>query len=58
MAAAPPAPPVPQPLQRPHFVGIGGAGMSGIAKLLSQRGARVAGSDARQTATVEALRGR
>ncbi|WP_425828336.1 UDP-N-acetylmuramate--L-alanine ligase [Streptomyces fractus] len=41
---------------RPHFIGIGGAGMSGIAKILAQRGARVAGSDARESATAQALR--
>ncbi|MFJ8824089.1 UDP-N-acetylmuramate--L-alanine ligase [Streptomyces sp. NPDC102467] len=43
-------------MDRPHFIGIGGAGMSGIAKILAQRGARVAGSDARESATAEALR--
>ncbi|MCX3062761.1 UDP-N-acetylmuramate--L-alanine ligase [Streptomyces beihaiensis] len=43
-------------MDRPHFIGIGGAGMSGIAKILAQRGARVAGSDARDSATAEALR--
>ncbi len=47
---------VPAALVRPHFIGIGGAGMSGIAKILAQRGARVAGSDARESATAEALR--
>jgi len=44
-------------MERPHFVGIGGAGMSGIAKILAVRGARVAGSDARESATADALRG-
>jgi UDP-N-acetylmuramate--alanine ligase len=43
-------------MDRPHFIGIGGAGMSGIAKILAQRGARVAGSDAKESATTEALR--
>jgi UDP-N-acetylmuramate--alanine ligase len=43
-------------MDRPHFIGIGGAGMSGIAKILAQRGARVAGSDAKDSATAEALR--
>jgi UDP-N-acetylmuramate--alanine ligase len=43
-------------MDRPHFIGIGGAGMSGIAKILAQRGARVAGSDAKESATAEALR--
>lgn len=43
-------------MDRPHFIGIGGAGMSGIAKILAQRGAVVAGSDAKESATAEALR--
>ena len=38
-----------------HFVGIGGAGMSGIARVLLARGARVSGSDARQSRTTAAL---
>jgi UDP-N-acetylmuramate--alanine ligase len=52
MTAVPPA------MERPHFIGIGGAGMSGIAKILAQRGVRVAGSDARESATTAALRER
>ncbi|MBQ0986780.1 UDP-N-acetylmuramate--L-alanine ligase [Streptomyces sp. F63] len=51
------APAVPSAMDRPHFIGIGGAGMSGIAKILAMRGARVAGSDSRHSATAEALRG-
>ncbi|MGR8007466.1 UDP-N-acetylmuramate--L-alanine ligase [Streptomyces hypolithicus] len=50
------APGLPTAMDRPHFIGIGGAGMSGIAKILAQRGARVAGSDARESATAESLR--
>ncbi|MGI5471466.1 UDP-N-acetylmuramate--L-alanine ligase [Streptomyces sp. CA-132043] len=50
------APGIPAAMDRPHFIGIGGAGMSGIAKILAQRGAAVAGSDARESATVLALR--
>ncbi|MFH8289601.1 UDP-N-acetylmuramate--L-alanine ligase [Streptomyces sp. NPDC018059] len=53
------APGLPQSMAdmgRPHFIGIGGAGMSGIAKILAQRGAKVAGSDARESVTAEALR--
>ncbi|MGW7354095.1 UDP-N-acetylmuramate--L-alanine ligase [Streptomyces sp. NPDC054784] len=46
----------PPAMERPHFIGIGGAGMSGIAKILTQRGARVAGSDARESESVAALR--
>ncbi|MFF4187554.1 UDP-N-acetylmuramate--L-alanine ligase [Streptomyces sp. NPDC001691] len=47
---------IPTAMERPHFIGIGGAGMSGIAKILAQRGAEVAGSDAKESATAEALR--
>ncbi|MFD4986330.1 UDP-N-acetylmuramate--L-alanine ligase [Streptomyces sp. NPDC058374] len=47
---------LPPAMDRPHFIGIGGAGMSGIAKILAQRGARVAGSDAKESATAAALR--
>ncbi|HEY5506268.1 MAG TPA: Mur ligase domain-containing protein, partial [Coriobacteriia bacterium] len=32
-----------------HFIGIGGAGMSGIAKVLHERGLAVTGSDMRQS---------
>ncbi|WP_407943826.1 UDP-N-acetylmuramate--L-alanine ligase [Marisediminicola senii] len=41
---------------RVHFVGIGGAGMSGIARLFAAAGFAVSGSDIRATETVEALR--
>lgn len=47
---------IPPAMERPHFIGIGGAGMSGIAKILAQRGAKVAGSDAKESATADALR--
>jgi UDP-N-acetylmuramate--alanine ligase len=50
------APAVPTAMARPHFIGIGGAGMSGIAKILATRGARVAGSDAKDSETAAALR--
>lgn len=50
------APGIPAAMERPHFIGIGGAGMSGIAKILAQRGAEVAGSDAKESGTAEALR--
>lgn len=46
----------PDALDRPHFIGIGGAGMSGVAKVLVQRGARVAGSDTKDSPVVAALR--
>lgn len=50
------SPTLPPAMDRPHFIGIGGAGMSGIAKILAQRGASVAGSDARDSETAQALR--
>jgi UDP-N-acetylmuramate--alanine ligase len=43
-------------LDRAHFVGIGGAGMSGIARILLARGAKVSGSDAKDSTTLAALR--
>lgn len=39
-----------------HLIGIGGAGMSGIARILLARGVTVSGSDARESRTVTALR--
>ncbi len=41
--------------QQVHFVGIGGAGMSGIAEVLLTLGYRVTGSDARRNDAVERL---
>src|SRR5881397_1988703 len=41
--------------QQIHFVGIGGAGMSGIAEILLTLGYRVTGSDARRNDAVERL---
>jgi UDP-N-acetylmuramate--alanine ligase len=43
-------------LGRVHFVGIGGAGLSGIARIMLARGLTVSGSDARESRAVEALR--
>lgn len=48
--------PTAEALGRVHFVGIGGAGMSGIARILLGRGATVSGSDARESAVLLALR--
>ncbi|MDI9602912.1 MAG: UDP-N-acetylmuramate--L-alanine ligase [Acidobacteriota bacterium] len=39
-----------------HLVGIGGIGMSALARLLSDRGIRVTGSDSRSSALTEALK--
>jgi len=40
-----------------HFVGIGGIGMSGLARILLTWGYRVTGSDAQESDQTEALRG-
>ncbi|MBB3082079.1 UDP-N-acetylmuramate--L-alanine ligase [Geodermatophilus sabuli] len=50
-----PVPTLPE-LGAVHFVGIGGAGMSGIARILLARGVTVSGSDRRDTPTLLALR--
>ena len=49
---------LPDELQRVHMVGIGGAGMSGIARILLDRGGLVSGSDAKESRGVAALRAR
>ncbi|MGW0802937.1 UDP-N-acetylmuramate--L-alanine ligase [Nonomuraea sp. NPDC002799] len=43
-------------LGRVHFIGVGGAGMSGIARILLKRGVRVSGSDARSSELITELR--
>ncbi|AKK03520.1 UDP-N-acetylmuramate--L-alanine ligase [Corynebacterium epidermidicanis] len=43
-------------LARVHMIGIGGAGMSGLARILADRGHVVTGSDAKDTRIVLALR--
>jgi UDP-N-acetylmuramate--alanine ligase len=43
-------------LGRVHVVGIGGAGMSGIARILVARGVTVSGSDAKDSRRITALR--
>ncbi|NLW91583.1 MAG: UDP-N-acetylmuramate--L-alanine ligase [Syntrophomonadaceae bacterium] len=42
--------------QRIHMVGIGGAGMSGIARVLAERGCRVTGSDLQESNATQALK--
>jgi UDP-N-acetylmuramate--alanine ligase len=51
-------PALPPELERVHMVGIGGAGMSGIARIMLDRGALVSGSDAKESRGVAALRAR
>jgi len=48
--------PVPDDLGVVHFIGIGGSGMSGIARILIGMGHKVTGSDLRDTSNVAALR--
>lgn len=43
------------PGTRVHVVGVGGAGMSGVARLLAEAGCRVSGSDASASSELEAL---
>ncbi len=43
-------------LGRVHFVGIGGAGLSGIARIMLRRGIAVSGSDQADSRTLAALR--
>ncbi|GEP25456.1 UDP-N-acetylmuramate--L-alanine ligase [Cryobacterium levicorallinum] len=47
---------IPENLGRVHFVGIGGSGMSGIARLFLNQGYTVTGSDAKDSPNVQALR--
>jgi UDP-N-acetylmuramate--alanine ligase len=47
---------LPESLGRLHFVGIGGSGMSGIARLFRDRDYVVTGSDRSDSGTVQALR--
>ncbi|PRX98489.1 UDP-N-acetylmuramate--L-alanine ligase [Allonocardiopsis opalescens] len=57
MSLVEPVEPVPvEELGRVHFIGIGGAGMSGIARVLLQRGVAVSGSDARDSSVLTELR--
>ncbi|NQX28730.1 UDP-N-acetylmuramate--L-alanine ligase [Microbacteriaceae bacterium VKM Ac-2854] len=47
---------IPDELGSVHFIGIGGAGMSGIARLFVGSGHRVTGSDVRESHNIEQLR--
>jgi UDP-N-acetylmuramate--alanine ligase len=48
---------IPEELGHVHFVGIGGSGMSGIARLFLEAGYHVTGSDLRDSANVMVLQG-
>ncbi|SMG65779.1 UDP-N-acetylmuramate-L-alanine ligase, partial [methanotrophic bacterial endosymbiont of Bathymodiolus sp.] len=43
-------------MQKIHFVGVGGTGMSGIAEVMSNLGCEVSGSDIKESAVTERLR--
>ncbi len=55
-APVPVAPSLPPQLTRAHLIGIGGAGMSGVARIVLARGGAVSGSDARDSGALLALR--
>ncbi len=46
---------VPAELGRVHFIGIGGSGMSGLARLLIKSGHKVTGSDVRGSGNIDSL---
>mgnify|MGYP002760131898 CR=1 FL=1 len=49
---------LPPELQRVHMIGIGGAGMSGVARILLARGGEVSGSDVRDSRALVSLSAR
>lgn len=46
---------IPESIEKAHFIGIGGSGMSGIARMFLGRGVRVSGSDRSANAATEQL---
>ncbi|MEX0915579.1 MAG: UDP-N-acetylmuramate--L-alanine ligase [Wenzhouxiangellaceae bacterium] len=52
-----PAPSLMHRVRRIHFVGVGGAGMSGIAEVMANLGFEVSGSDVKESSVLEHLRG-
>ena len=52
----PPPPALPPQLARTHLIGIGGAGMSGVARIVLARGGSVSGSDGKDSRALLALR--
>lgn len=42
-------------IRRIHFIGVGGAGMSGIAEVLLNQGYEISGSDLKESAVTERL---
>ena len=43
-------------INKVHFVGIGGAGMSALAKILVEKGYQVSGSDVKESVMTGVLR--
>lgn len=41
--------------KRVHFIGVGGAGMSGLARIMTSEGIRVSGSDIKESSVLTAL---
>lgn len=47
--------PIPENIEAAHFIGIGGSGMSGLARMFLERGIRVSGSDRADSKTLREL---
>ena len=47
--------PIPERIEAAHFIGIGGSGMSGLARMFLERGIRVSGSDRADSAALQEL---
>ena len=47
--------PIPETITSAHFIGIGGSGMSGLARMFLDAGIRVSGSDRSDSAALRAL---
>ncbi|GAA5036988.1 UDP-N-acetylmuramate--L-alanine ligase [Microbacterium fluvii] len=50
--------PIPETIEAAHFIGIGGSGMSGLARMFLDRGIRVSGSDRADSAALRDLEAR
>ncbi|WES65655.1 UDP-N-acetylmuramate--L-alanine ligase [Microbacter sp. GSS18] len=50
--------PIPDDIRAAHFIGIGGSGMSGLARMFLDRGIRVSGSDRADSAALRDLAAR
>src|SRR6185437_11847803 len=50
--------PIPDEIRSAHFIGIGGSGMSGLARMFLDRGIAVSGSDRADSAALQSLAAR